>query len=256
MAHLSEASRQLRSLAVLTEFLCSLPAYPSAGWCGLAAERLLGLEEDLIACVTIGWLESTGLIVRREAAGVAASGVSDERTERLRADLLHGGPSAPSLGDPTGWDGPRVCGRRRGMDTSSLSGSATDLGLGEELVGGAWLDADNPRRIVFVELSLIGHERVWSDSRVELLTALLEPLSRRAAMAFGVGEGPGAAQLTRREEEVLVELALGKSVREIAIELKRSPHTVHDHVKSLHRKLRASSRGELIARALGHLHSI
>jgi hypothetical protein len=27
---------------------------------------------------------------------------------------------------------------------------------------------------------------------------------------------------------------------------------VHDHVKSLHRKLNASSRGQLIARALGH----
>jgi hypothetical protein len=27
---------------------------------------------------------------------------------------------------------------------------------------------------------------------------------------------------------------------------------VHDHVKSLHRKLDASSRGELVARALGH----
>ena len=48
-------------------------------------------------------------------------------------------------------------------------------------------------------------------------------------------------------------LALGKSVKQIASDLARSPHTVHDHVKSLHRKLNASSRGELIARALGHL---
>ena len=42
-------------------------------------------------------------------------------------------------------------------------------------------------------------------------------------------------------------------MREIADALERSPHTVHDHVKSLHRKLNASSRGELIARTLGHV---
>lgn len=58
--------------------------------------------------------------------------------------------------------------------------------------------------------------------------------------------------MTDREQDVLERLILGRSVREIAEELGRSPHTVHDHVKSLHRKLDASSRGELVARALGH----
>ncbi|MFI4898124.1 MAG: response regulator transcription factor, partial [Phycisphaerales bacterium JB059] len=57
--------------------------------------------------------------------------------------------------------------------------------------------------------------------------------------------------LTNREQVVLEELILGRSVREIAETMHRSPHTVHDHVKSLHRKLGASSRGALIAHALG-----
>ena len=52
---------------------------------------------------------------------------------------------------------------------------------------------------------------------------------------------------------VLEQLILGKSVREIAEMIQRSPHTVHDHVKNLHRKLGATSRGALIARALGRL---
>jgi hypothetical protein len=30
-------------------------------------------------------------------------------------------------------------------------------------------------------------------------------------------------------------------------------YTVHDHVKSLHKKLNANNRGQLVARALGHL---
>lgn len=57
--------------------------------------------------------------------------------------------------------------------------------------------------------------------------------------------------LTQREQTILDHLVLGKSVRVIAEHIGRSPHTVHDHVKNLHRKLNATSRGQLIARALG-----
>lgn len=57
--------------------------------------------------------------------------------------------------------------------------------------------------------------------------------------------------LTEREGLILERLILGHSVRVIAEELDRSPHTVHDHVKNLHRKLGATSRGQLIAIALG-----
>lgn len=57
--------------------------------------------------------------------------------------------------------------------------------------------------------------------------------------------------LTEREGLILDQLILGNSVRVIAEQLDRSPHTVHDHVKNLHRKLGATSRGQLIAVALG-----
>ncbi|MGJ8637190.1 MAG: response regulator transcription factor [Phycisphaerales bacterium] len=58
--------------------------------------------------------------------------------------------------------------------------------------------------------------------------------------------------LTQREQTILDQLVEGKSVRVIAECIGRSPHTVHDHVKNLHRKLNACSRGQLIARAIGH----
>ncbi len=61
------------------------------------------------------------------------------------------------------------------------------------------------------------------------------------------------AWLTDREHEILDLLIHGESVRVIAERLGRSSHTVHDHVKNLHRKLGASSRGELIAKALGYV---
>jgi DNA-binding NarL/FixJ family response regulator len=95
--------------------------------------------------------------------------------------------------------------------------------------------------------------RPLSSADAAVLQGALGPLSRRARLAFGSDAVEPVRRLTPREEEVLEHLALGKSVKQIASELRRSPHTVHDHVKSLHVKLHASSRGELIARALGHL---
>ncbi|MEL6741849.1 MAG: helix-turn-helix transcriptional regulator, partial [Planctomycetota bacterium] len=72
-------------------------------------------------------------------------------------------------------------------------------------------------------------------------------------LALGDDRNSSTRWLTAREQEVLEKLTLGMSVREIAETIGRSPHTVHDHVKSLHRKLNATSRGELVARALGYI---
>ena len=78
-------------------------------------------------------------------------------------------------------------------------------------------------------------------------------LLTRTLLSVGAKRSTSARWLTARVQLVLEQLTLGKSVREIAEEIGRSPHTVHDQVKSLHRKLNASSRGELGARALGYL---
>lgn len=80
------------------------------------------------------------------------------------------------------------------------------------------------------------------------LDAVNDVLSRKAAVALGSDMD---AWLSAREQAVLERLVLGHNVKEIAEEFGRSPHTIHDHVKSLHRKLHATSRGELIATALG-----
>ncbi|MFZ2875163.1 MAG: helix-turn-helix transcriptional regulator, partial [Phycisphaerales bacterium] len=85
------------------------------------------------------------------------------------------------------------------------------------------------------------------------LSALMAPLAEASRRTFGDGALRHSDWLSPREQEVLSALLLGKSIREIAVESGRSAHTVHDHVKNLHRKLRANSRGELVARALGHI---
>ncbi len=90
-----------------------------------------------------------------------------------------------------------------------------------------------------------------NSSTTETLAQLLPILSRKAEIALEHVHNP-KAWLTDREHEILEQLILGHSVRVIAEHLGRSAHTVHDHVKNLHKKLNASSRGELIAKALGH----
>jgi DNA-binding CsgD family transcriptional regulator len=110
------------------------------------------------------------------------------------------------------------------------------------------------RRLLAAEVALTGstHNGLL-ESDALAMEAVLPSLSRRAIMAIGLEATDDTVWLTQREQVILQHLLLGKSVREIAQELGRSPHTVHDHVKSLHRKLNASSRGELVARALGHV---
>lgn len=54
--------------------------------------------------------------------------------------------------------------------------------------------------------------------------------------------------LTRREEDVLVLLAAGRTAAEVACELVVSPNTVKTHVRNLYRKLGINRRGDLAER--------
>ncbi len=89
------------------------------------------------------------------------------------------------------------------------------------------------------------------DVALHLVHALHMPLRLRATAALEHVNNP-RAWLTDREQSVLELLIQGNSVRAIAEQLGRSAHTIHDHVKNLHKKIGASSRGELIAKAIGH----
>ncbi|HHJ15497.1 MAG TPA: response regulator transcription factor [Gammaproteobacteria bacterium] len=59
-----------------------------------------------------------------------------------------------------------------------------------------------------------------------------------------------APALTRREQEVLSQLARGFSFPEISSILRISPHTVASHVKHIYRKLAVRSRSEAVFEAL------
>lgn len=76
-------------------------------------------------------------------------------------------------------------------------------------------------------------------------------VGRPAAPAIfdGNPKAQAALGLSSREMDVLVELAAGRSNKEIAARLSVSPNTVKTHVARLLEKLQAGRRTEAIARA-------
>jgi DNA-binding CsgD family transcriptional regulator len=273
----------LDSVVGTTERLCGLPAVATLDWSGRAAQALSVLLAPSRACVMIVKAEPSGRIVSLEASG---SGSCVSRADAAEPPAGNWSSNDPESGDDESGvelgvrsraDRLRELGfRLEGLAPSAtIAATAARLGgtelwrtapigtiwvgsdISDLLIGAVRLDARTPARFLIVEIGLLGHgaagPRRASIDNQSALAAILPLLARRAGVALGADAGDEISWLTVREQQVLEQLVLGKSVRTIADELGRSPHTVHDHVKSLHRKLGASSRGELIARALGYL---
>lgn len=77
---------------------------------------------------------------------------------------------------------------------------------------------------------------------------LLQLLHEELAHDWNRIDRDEGARLTPRQRQVLARLMSGASEKELAFELNVSPHTVHEHIKALHRAYGARSRGELFAR--------
>jgi DNA-binding CsgD family transcriptional regulator len=100
----------------------------------------------------------------------------------------------------------------------------------------------------FIALKRAWGEAPFGDEERELLDVahgecgwIFETPSTRA---------PLDVHFSKRERETLDLLLTGMSEKEVAASLELSPHTVHDYVKVIFRKLRVASRAELMARAL------
>jgi len=245
----------VETAATATMEVCSLPAVATYDWCDRAAATLRSVRPEVIVLLGIAPGETEGPLRDTPLVGVAAP-VEAPAEDLRRRSIPPGGPAWRSL---LSCDAPEpgaarasvedVVGRDRRLQPAS---SWDRLGVRGMLVGCAAMTPDPAGRHVVVELGLRG-DASFHESDEAVLRAVLAPLSRKARMAFGIGGDAGASPLTAREQEVLERLTVGMSVKQIAADLMRSPHTVHDHVKALHRKLNASSRGQLIARALGHI---
>ncbi len=272
-----DTGQALRSAVEITEQICALPAVATQDWCDKAAAALLKIGQPSTALVFVGSIGNDGKIRRIEATGVAGSYTAEVTTTvgrphastsvvnidsrepalaRLRTNIT----GARDLGWAPGQlaEGKGRVGLASRIATppwprNSLGKRWENLATGDTLLGAFSIGGIDGDRMILVEFVRTGGGEGVGVVEEELLSAVLPALGRRTMLAIGGADASDSGQwLTPREQIILQHLLLGKSVRQIAEELGRSPHTVHDHVKSLHRKLHASSRGELVAKALGH----
>jgi DNA-binding CsgD family transcriptional regulator len=236
-----------------------LPAVATLDWCDQAAQALALEFCRAIAIVIVGTINASGEITNIEAGGVGACGdcgtnhadaIAGVRSEIEAIGMLPVAttPSvAVSLRELSGdaWSASRVGRVFRPLPL-------TDAFVTIQPIAGS----DSGRSVISI-VGVTAESVPVSKSAPADVQALLWSstvhIAERAAIAIGGQRSTRGRWISEREREVLDLLVLGLSVRQIAEELGRSTHTVHDHVKSLHKKLNANSRGELVARALGHL---
>jgi len=253
----------LRRVAESVSGVYSLPGIPTATWAQSAAACVARVLPKSISVVRIVELGSAGDVVARVCEGAFDS---DKRTP---VDVSTFTVEHETASDWWLTATPRSSGASFSRETgllrsapgcerwefSTLGRRWASQGVTEILVGAVPIPGDvraGRHRWLVVELGDRSEPTGVSAADEAVLGAVLPELARRAEIAF-MGTDEEAETLTLREHEVLMLLACGRTVKQIAEELARSPHTVHDHVKALHRKLGASSRGELVARALGHI---
>ncbi|MEM9066472.1 MAG: LuxR C-terminal-related transcriptional regulator [Planctomycetota bacterium] len=261
---LEASATRYRGLVEASSRVAGLPAVATLDWCDAAAATLTSLVPGSFSLVLIANLSPDGRISGHEAGGSAHAGATTNlRMRHLLSGLRAGADHMRELG----WTPhPEMTSRGQVGLASALAGPSWREGL----IGHTWqpaeandvvcaaypLDPGRSGRALITHLTTtrgFAETPPENEDLVAQLASLVPQLAERVLLALGETPSTSGRWLTAREQQVLEELTLGKSVRDIAEVLGRSPHTVHDHVKSLHRKLGASSRGELISRALGHL---
>ncbi|MEZ6243961.1 MAG: LuxR C-terminal-related transcriptional regulator [Phycisphaerales bacterium] len=247
----------LRQTAKLTASIFTLPAVATPDWADRVAKRLGGLEGVHSACVLI-WLGSAGSApAALEAAGVRVGSdeaSSDTATLRVRSRIEREFRLGSLVPSRAARGGAQIGRLRSASPASNGDGRGRlwqGLEVGEIVTASLLLEGVGAERVVECLVALDREHGTRVEEVQGVLRSVLPILGTRAALALGPGEAGQSPWLTDRETVVLEHLVAGLSVRLIAERIGRSPHTVHDHVKNLHRKLGASTRGELVARALG-----
>jgi DNA-binding NarL/FixJ family response regulator len=123
----------------------------------------------------------------------------------------------------------------------------------------SWRDFDAPRQAARVRV-LIGlacrglGDCASAELEFEAARGALEELGARPDLErlARLAESPRPGGLSRRESEVLVLVAAGKTNRAIALELFISEKTVARHVSNIFAKLGLASRAEATAYAFKH----
>jgi DNA-binding CsgD family transcriptional regulator len=104
------------------------------------------------------------------------------------------------------------------------------------------------------QVRVLAFKRVWGDRPyAEEERELVDLAHSECAWLLDgpkVANASMACEWSPREKETLDLLLTGASEKSVASSLSLSPHTVHDYVKAIYKKLGVASRAELMARAI------
>lgn len=245
VTHLSQCSR-------IASRIAHLPGVATPDWCASAARTFLRCCPDSVVSVTISEPSASSITILATGAATDTDQLATQRVHPDASNDLGWTLSDASHPGPAGTH-PRIA-KLRDLPSWSRwpvtpAGKRwSKLGIREMLVADITVPRCSAHREINLEIGSPSAMQRFDRSESEIISAVLPVLAERASLAFGDSY---THTLTTREQLILVQLVSGASVREIAERIDRSPHTVHDHVKSLHRKLNASSRGELVSRYLG-----
>lgn len=237
------------------ERVAALPAVPTRDWCQRSAEALaqvigpkagrsvfavgVGTVRDDLECLDAIGVHSTDAATQTHVEHSLTRSTPIGRRPSAQTELSIVGSSELARSDS--WLRSPLM---RVIASQGMIGLVLGFGL---IVSG------DPGRLLWI----FGAGETATESRIggeaSFIMVVLLALLRRSRLALGGEASEPIEWISDREYETLGHIVRGLSVREIAEQTGRSAHTVHDHVKSLHRKLHANSRGELVARALGHL---
>lgn|GEM_PF-3410973 len=255
--------RQCLELAAdLTSQTAALPAVATCSWCESAAVALCVARSRCIAIVRFVDRQ-TGAPLGSPWPEVGVSSRPENRplTEALRGAAGQGSGDASGANDDASWNS-----LERDEDcmvtaiTLEPNDKAQDpalsllscIGGRSALLASAMIDPNRGVRLrIVIAESAASDDAPFTDDDAEALRAAMRKVSHTARLAFASTPGVMTEPLNSREVEVLESLANGRTIRQIASQMHRSTHTIHDYLKSMHRKVGVGCRAELIARAAG-----
>lgn len=250
-AGVHEAGGTCARLVKASHRISLLPAVPTQDWCQRAAAALAELLPAGVGVVSINEVLPAGTVVAPWIGGVGGAddfgnqGTAHNLLIELRCQLE--GVAGVTLDHGPIGSGSTPVRVAPAAETGVLQAGWHALGIHTVVLGSIPMSPHGPHLMAAVGSSIATPD----EATAAALGAVLPLIAEVARGAIGCEKRRESDWVTVREQEVLDLLVMGYSVREVAAKLSRSPYTVHDHVKSLHRKLHASSRGELVALALG-----
>jgi DNA-binding CsgD family transcriptional regulator len=242
---IEELRRMLRLTAELRDFepgSLAQKEHALRGLCALIGAQLglwLGLEEQadgalkLCETVDVGWgsdQERKMFVAYLDAQPVSVDPSHAPLARAMRKEVHVTMRRADVIDAPTWYRSAHVQEYRR-------SGGVDDF-----IYAGRWLRAKRMRG-----LSL---HRPWGDRPFRPHDVAMVDAFTRESLWLNEPRKDLAEGLSPRLAQVLGGLKRGLSEKLLADELGLSPHTVHQYVKMLYRRLAVTSRGELLAKVL------